>query len=204
MLRSIRVILLSSTLAVTGSIVSLTVTTESLAQSPADAKQYLLVKHNKVRSLLDSNTADKDSKIKAELQALIDYTSMAQQALGEYWPQRTEAERNEFKSILTQIIEKNYRKNLDKLRDYQVDYLNARVDGELYIVSTEATNLKDARADKVAIEYKLRKSSNDFIVVDFEAEGSSMVRTYQSQCKKTIEKDGWDALLNKMRNKLKD
>src|SRR5438445_6102447 len=51
----------------------------------AGASTALKAKHEKVTTLLKSKDADKDKKVDAELDALIDYDQMAKDALGENW-----------------------------------------------------------------------------------------------------------------------
>ena len=213
MIRSFRRTLLALALATGTAAVAITPATEAVAApTKGEATKYLETKHDVVIKLLGQTAktpADakaRDEKVDAELNALVDYDQMAKDALGKEWdnPKRTDAEKKEFTELLKQLIQKNYKKKLTQTLHYAIDYKgeDVKAAGGDVIVHTEAKNKEDKRDTTVLIDYVLRKKGAGFIVVDLVPEGSSMIKTYNKEFKKVIEKDGFPAVLTKMKDKL--
>jgi len=204
--RSFLATLLTSSLAL-GVVSVVTPTRADAAAAPASgASTYLKSEHEKVTTLLKSKDADKDKKVDAELANLIDYDQMAKDALGDQWnaPERTDAQRAEFKDLLRQLIQKNYKKRLNQTLDYDVTYKgeDPGKDGAI-VVHTEAQNVNDKREAPTQIDYVLKKdASGKYIVTDLVPEGSSMIHTYNKEFKKVIKDKGWDEMIKKMKDKL--
>jgi phospholipid transport system substrate-binding protein len=173
------------------------------AESAPTATDFMKTKHAAVTKLLKTpKNDDRDKKVDGELKALVDYEEMAKSAVGTNWDGRSDVEKKEFTDLLKQLVEKNYKKQLDKTVDYDVTYKGEEPQGSDFLVKTEAKNPKDLREVPVTIDYLLRKKGSSFIVVDIIPEGSSTVRTYNKEITKIVKKDGWQAVVNKMKDKL--
>ena len=166
------------------------------------ATSFLQSKHERVISLLKSNTADKDKKVDAELDALVDYDQMAQDALGANWDKRSDAEKKDFKDLLRLLIQKNYKKRLMQTLDYRIDYTGEDAKGSDFVVHTRAQNVNDKREAPVLIDYVVRKRPAGFVVIDLVPETSSMIKTYNKDFTKVIKDKGWDEVIKKMKEKL--
>ena len=60
------------------------------------------------------------------------------------------------------------------------------------------------RSDGVInVDYKLIQEKGDWKVYDFVIEGVSMIKNYRSQFNRIIKKDSYDALKQKLRDKIK-
>jgi phospholipid transport system substrate-binding protein len=202
--RSFRSTLLALSLALGAAAFVTPLRADAAAAAPG-ASSYLKTKHEKVSALLKSKDADKDKKVEDELDNLIDYDQMAKDALGDAWndAKRTDAERATFKDLLKQLIQKNYKKRLTQTLDYAITYKGEDVKGDAITVHTEAQNVNDKREAPTQIDYVMKKNaSGNYIVVDLVPEGSSMIKTYHKEFKKVIDKDGWDAMIKKMKDKL--
>ena len=173
-----------------------------LAATPA-ATTYLKGKHEEVQKLLKTPaTPDREKKIDAALDALVDYDQMAKDALGANWEKRSDGEKKEFTDLLRQLIQKNYKKKLQQTLDYQIDYTGEDAKGSDVVVHTEAKNVNDKRESSVQIDYVVRKKGTGYIVVDLIPEQSSMIKTYNKEFTKVITKDGFPAVIQKMKDKL--
>jgi len=177
--------------------------TAPAAAEAASATSFLDGKLKTVRTILGTPaTPDREKKLDAELSTLVDYEEMAKVALGKEYANRTPAEITEFTSILRQLIEKNYKKRLQDTLNYEISNKGEEPQGSDVLVKTEAKNLKDKKASAILIDYVVRKKGSGWIVVDIVPEGSSMAKTYNKDFTKVIKKDGWAALIQKMKNKL--
>ncbi len=178
-------------------------TTAPAAAQSGTASSFLDGKLNNVRTLLKTPASpEREKKLDSELSTLVDYDEMAKVALGKEYANRTKEEIAEFTGILKQLIEKNYKKRLQDTLTYQITNKGETAQGSDKLVSTEAKNLKDAKAAPLLIDYVVRPKGSGWIVVDIIPEGSSMAKTYNKDFSKVIKKDGWAALIKKMKDKL--
>ncbi len=202
MFRTLRRSLLALCLA-TATVGMVGTVTTSDAQAASTATDFIKGKHETVVKLLKTpKSADRDKKIDAELTTLVDYDEMAKAAVGVNWDKRSDAEKKEFTELLRQLVDRNYRKRLEQTLDYNVTYKGEKAQGSDTLVQTEAANAKDLRAPAVMIDYVLRKKGSGFIVVDIVPEGASYVKVYNKEITKILDKNGWDAVIKKMKDKL--
>ena len=139
--------------------------------------------------------------------SMLDYEHLAKASLGKYWDGRSEAQRVRFRNVLTQLVQRAYRRNLDKTLNYQVDFVGEKpVDGAV-LVETKAMSRSNKREDPVSIDYLVRKVAGKFLVQDIVTAGASLVKNYQRQFariirKKSDENEGFEDLLKRMESKL--
>ena len=106
------------------------------------------------------------------------------------------------KSILKQLVQRAYRKSLDKTADYVVRYGGASKADAAFLVSTVAQSRKNHREEPIAIDYLVHRVDGRWLVRDIVTEGSSLVSNYRRQFTRVIKKDGFGELLRRMRKKL--
>ena len=144
-----------------------------------------------------------NAKIRAVFDELLDYDAFAQASLGDEWSARSDDEKSEFSNLLKQLVRKAYEKNLKKTISFTIDYLGEDAADGGVIVKTRATNGSNAREEPVEIDFKMgRMADGTWKVRDIVTEGAPLVRNYRSQFTKIIKRDGFPALIKKMREKL--
>lgn len=172
---------------------------------PQAAQRFLESKHDQVMRLLRAkSSASRNAKIDRMLQDLLDYQELAERSLGEHWTERSEQERSEFVELLRKLIERNYKQNLERTLDYEVRYTGAEKENDAVLVRTTARSRENRRAPPVSIDYRLKKESGTWRVFDVVTDGVSMVNNYREQFDGIIDEDGWNGLLDRMRNKLQE
>ena len=152
--------------------------------------------------LLKQSTPENEKKVAAIFDDLLDYGALAEASLGTEWAGRTDAEKKEFTDLLKQLVKKGYEKNLKKTLDYNIEYVSEEQKDGAYIVTTKAKSKTDAREEPVEIKYKLAQKDSKWRVQDITTEGVSLVSSYRSQFTKIIKKDGFPALITKMKDKI--
>jgi phospholipid transport system substrate-binding protein len=167
------------------------------------AEQFIRAKQAALSAALKGAAGDaKQKKIAGLFDSMLDYQRLAEGSLGKHWAERSAAERDRFTGVLTQLVQRAYRKNLDKTANYKIDY-KGEVEGEDgLVVRTVATSQTNAREAPVSIDYVLAKKGADWRVHDIVTEGSSLVSNYRRQFSRIIKKDGFEALIEKMEKKL--
>jgi phospholipid transport system substrate-binding protein len=134
------------------------------------------------------------------LNQMLDLDELARLALEPEWAARTPAERTQFVGLLRQLIERNYRQNLDATLNFAVSYDAETIDAAAgtATVRTVARSRSDVRAAPVTIEYKLRRRGAEWIVFDLVTNGVSLVQTYHDSYSRIIRERGFAELIRRM------
>lgn len=141
-------------------------------------------------------------KINVVFDEMLDYSALAEGSLGTEWAPRSDAEKAQFSDLLKQLVQKAYERNLKKILGYDVDYLSEDAADGGMMVKTRAKSKTDAREEPVEIAFKVVQKDGKWKVRDIVTEGVSLVTSYRSQFTKIIKKDGFPALIQKMKDKL--
>ena len=165
------------------------------------ATDVVKAKQTALFDLLKQATPD-EKKIAAIFDEMLDYGALAESSLGSEWANRTDAEKKEFSDLLKQLVRKAYEKNLKKTVGYTIDYVSEEQKDGAYIVKTKAKSTTDAKEDPIAIDFKMVQKDSKWRIQDISTEGVSLVSSYRSQFTKIIKKDGFPALITKMKDKI--
>jgi len=181
---------------------------QAYAESPT---QVLKRTHRRINQLLARTVkagtpAEKTLKdqIKKQINTFLDFTELARRALARHWEARTEAERKEFVSILQDLIERSYTKQLRSNLAYKLEYGKESQEGDTASVVTTVKVVKNKRTTAIVIEYKMRKAGGGWMVYDVVTDDVSIVRNYRSQFNRIIRRESYEALVKKMRDKLQE
>lgn len=171
--------------------------------NPAEAQAFLTERHEALRTLFAQRaSATRNQRLSTLVSELLDLEELSRQALRDHWDTRTPAQREEFVSLLRQLVQEQYERNLERTMNYTVTYDGADVRGQVVTVRTLASSASNRRAPAVSIDYQMMKVGNTWRVFDISTDGVSLVRNYRTQFNRIIERDGWDALIARMRDRL--
>jgi len=152
--------------------------------------------------LIKKSTPESDKKVGALFDELLDYQTLAESSLGSEWAPRSDAEKAQFSDLLKQLVRKSYERNLKKILNYDVDYIGEDGADGAVMVKTKAKSKSDAREEPLEITFKVVQKGGAWKVQDIVTEGVSLVSSYRSQFTKIVKKDGFPALIQKMKDKL--
>jgi phospholipid transport system substrate-binding protein len=152
--------------------------------------------------LIKQSTPAGEKKIAALFEEMLDYPGLAEGSLGTEWAARSDAEKAEFSGLLKQLVSKAYERNLKKILNYNVEYVSEDASGGTILVKTKAKSKTDEREEPVEIVFKMVQKGGAWKVGDIVTEGVSLVSSYRSQFTKIIKKDGFPALVQKMKDKI--
>jgi phospholipid transport system substrate-binding protein len=186
-------------LAVAGLLMGLLMSSPAAAASQTDfvkSKQQQLFK-----VIAKPRSAQRQAKLNRLFDSMVAYELFAKGSLGKKWPERSKAEQKEFLKLLTKLVRKNYRRNLKRLLDYDIQYLGQENVGSTTLVKTKAVHKTKAH-DYVTVDFKLVRVGSKFMVADIVTEGASMVKTYRSQFLRILRKKGFEHLMSRLKKKL--
>ena len=181
------------------------------APAQAESPQATLKRlQNRLNGLMRKKTkagTAQDKRVRAQIStainSMLDFEELSRRALRSHWDKRTPAERAEFVKLLQELIERNYTNQLRGNLDYKVEYRKSQASGAKAKVLTVVKVEKNRRLTEVYIEYKMRKVNGRWMVYDVVTDEVSIVRNYRSQFNRIIRKKSYQALVDKMRKKLK-
>ena len=193
-------------------LVSLSVALFAVSASTAfaqaqNAETFLRDRHQAVERILsraartDAGRSRRQTELDSALEGLLDYDALAEAALVDHWSGLQPAQRTEFVGLLRQLVQRSYRNNLESTRDFVIRYTGTDTRGQSHIVHTTARSRTNGRAPEVGIDYELRQNGASWKVTDVVTDGVSLVRNYRSQFHRIVQRDGWDALIRRMRER---
>ncbi len=150
------------------------------------------------------STAEKKlaAEVTSSVRGFLDIDDLGKRSLADHWADLSDAQRNEFQSLLRQLIEKNYIKGLRANLNYKVAYQGEKTKKSgAVVVSTEIKTKRRGRPYTVSIDYILQKQDGKLRAFDVVTDGVGLVKNYRAQFNKLIAKRGFDGLLKRMRKK---
>ena len=156
--------------------------------------------------LAQEASPERAEQYSAKVQEIVDFRMLASQALGEYWEARTEQEREEFLSLLQQLLEANYKRRLEGQtvgEDFTVDYLDTRQRGDRAIVDTLIIWGEGAE-ERTSVSYKLARQAGGWTIYDIVIDDVSLVASYRDSYTQVIREEGWEVLIEKMEARIEE
>jgi phospholipid transport system substrate-binding protein len=174
------------------------------AHAAESAQDFIQSRQSQVTQLVrQAPGAQRDKQVATVLDGMIDYDILAKRSLAAHWGDLSDAQHKEFTDILRNLVRRNYERNVRNILDYRVDYLGEDAGGEEgVLVHSRASSSSNNREEPISIDYRLMKVGGGWRVVDVVTEGSSLVNNYRNQFHRVIQKDGYEALVRRMKDKL--
>jgi phospholipid transport system substrate-binding protein len=145
--------------------------------------------------------AELAAQVTTSLRDFLDIEALGRRALKDHWDGLNAAQKDQFMTLLRDLIEKNYIKGLRANLEYQVSYTGERKKGEDIVVSTEVKTQRRGRPYTVAVDYVLRKEGGKLRAFDVITDSVGLVENYRAQFNKIIAKHGFEGLLARMKKK---
>lgn len=160
---------------------------------------------DKVLDILKNKDLKKPEKSRDRRTALrktigdrFDFGEMAQRSLALHWKKRSPAEKKEFVSLYSDLLERSYIKKIESYTEEKIIYDGDTLDNEYAIVKTRIITKRNV---EIPIEYRMLKEKNKWMVYDVTIEGVSLVNNYRNQFNKIIRSDSYEELVKRMKNK---
>jgi phospholipid transport system substrate-binding protein len=178
------------------------------------AKTFVEKEHGQIKKLVETNAPSDD--VRKAIDGMVDYEELSKRTLGKpcpptvpsctnHWDDLTPEQRTEVTGLLRKLVEKNYHKNLNKTRDYEISYRGAKDQGEnVSKIKTEAKSKVKPRDPAVQVDYVILGAGDRYRVIDIVTEGSSMTKNYYDQFHRmlTTAGQGYPYLVQKLRDKI--
>jgi phospholipid transport system substrate-binding protein len=129
------------------------------------------------------------------------FEEMARRALGRPWRDQSPAKQQEFVRLFKDLLFNTY---VDRVDTYaggneKVFYDSQQIEGDYAFVTTRIVGYTSS---DVRVEYRLRKSGDQWKAYDVIVEGISFIDNYRGQFNAILANQSFDSLLNRMREKV--
>jgi phospholipid transport system substrate-binding protein len=142
------------------------------------------------------------SEVKKLVGSFLDYGELAHRALAKNWDKLTAKQRAEFVETLRELVERSYLRQIHGSPNYNIKYEKEEKTGNEADVTATLNTTSHGKKAKVALEYKMIWKEGRWVVYDVVTDEQSMLENYRAEFSKIINRDGFDALLKKMKKKL--
>jgi phospholipid transport system substrate-binding protein len=144
----------------------------------------------------------KNAEIRKIVGSFLDFEELARRSLAKHWDGLSAKQRADFVKTLRELVERNYVKQLYGQPDY--DLRLEREEKTADEATVWGTLHATAKGKKVtmALEYKLVRKGNRWVVYDVITDDLSLLENYRAEFNKVIAKESFDALLARMKKKL--
>lgn len=131
--------------------------------------------------------------------AKFDFRIMAKRILATNWRKASDAQRQRFIDLFTQLLTRTYWRRIRNYSDEQVDYSGERIKKGRYARVDTAIVTRDKR---IPITYRMLKIGGQWKAYDVIIEGVSLVQNFRTSYQSIVKREGMDGLLAKMAAKL--
>jgi phospholipid transport system substrate-binding protein len=177
------------------------------AGGPRERIEDLLAAVAAIQKAPELQAADKETQRRERVRHIIlegfDFTVMAPEVLGQYWPKLTPEQQNEFIDLFGRLFEASYNRLVLKfLGEREAVFGQTSVDSDSKRALVQ-TRLRDQRGDELTVDYRLTAGAGRWEVYDVVVDGVSLTKNYRDQFAKIIRTTSYEALLEKIKAKLK-
>jgi len=144
--------------------------------------------------------ATRRSAMEAIIDERFDFRAMSQRTLATNWKKASDAEKQEFTDLFSQLIQSSYVGKLEAYTNETVEYVAEKAKGRKALVETM---IKTASAD-IPLNYKMYSKDGNWLVYDVIIEGVSLISNYRSSYQTIVKQEGFDGLMAKMKAKIKE
>src|SRR5690606_35598244 len=124
-------------------------------------------------------SAARQDKLRTMFDESLAYEELSKASLGKKWGERSAAEQKEFSGLLTELVRNNYKRNLQKMLDYNIIYTGEKAcpsDGRddcpagSILVTSRAKHKTDKREPDVEIDFRVQRVGGKWMIIDIVTE----------------------------------
>jgi phospholipid transport system substrate-binding protein len=134
----------------------------------------------------------------------LDYGELARRSLARHWDGLTPKQRSEFTDTLRQLVERSYLRQMHSSPNYNIKYEKEEKEGNEATVDATLHTISRGKKVDIALVYKMLGKDGRWVVYDVLTDEQSMLENYRAEFNKIITKEGFDALMKRMKKKLEE
>lgn len=142
--------------------------------------------------------ADRQAKLRTVADGFFDWNELSKRAVAEHWGKYTPKQQEDFVTSFSELLQKTYIRKLEKFNNEKVNFVKEQIEENQAFISTLVV-MKDK---SIPINYVMIKR-DQWLVYDVVIEGVSLVKNYRTQFSKILSKESPEALLQRIKDKIK-
>jgi phospholipid transport system substrate-binding protein len=146
----------------------------------------------------DGRQRDRRGAVRQIANEIFDFSETARRSLARHWAGRTQAERDEFVQLFSDLLERSYISKIELYGGEKIAYAGDTIEGEIALVRTK---IQTKQGTEIPIEYRMLRRSDKWLVYDVVIEGVSLIANYRTQFNKIITTSSFQELVKKMKTK---
>ena len=146
----------------------------------------------------DGKQRERRAAVRQVANDIFDFSETAKRSLARHWASRTQAERDEFVLLFTDLLERSYISKIELYGGEQIKFVGESVDPDGAIVRTR---LVTKQGSEIPIDYRMHARGDKWLVYDVLIEGVSLISNYRTQFNKIITTSSYQELVKKMKTK---
>ena len=141
---------------------------------------------------------ERKQKLWAKISPLFHFEEMSKRALGKYWKERSDGEKEVFVELFTGILKDTYIGKTDTYSGEKIVYLRERQNDARCKVQTKFIT---KTGSEISVNFNLINNHGKWKVYDIIIEGVSLVNNYRSQFNNILMKSSYEDLIEKIKKK---
>lgn len=166
----------------------------------SNATEYLRARIERIYSQLGSAGSaappDRQAAARRTMDEIFDWQEMGRRSLGQYWQERTPAERAEFVKLFSSLFQRTYLSRIELADRSKFQYLGESADGDVFTVRTVVVT---QRGRQIPVDYLARRAGEQWRVHDLSVGGTSLVDNYRAQFTSLVARSSYQDLVQKLR-----
>ena len=154
-----------------------------------------------IKAIIAADKTDVGVRAKVTLvfESFTDFTEFSRQTLKSHWDKLTDKQKVLFTDKYRQLLQKSYIKHFKANQPLNVTF---RGPAEVIADKANVPTTVQSGETKADVDYRLIKKADTFMVYDLVIDEVSLMRSYRKQFGKIFEKDGFDALIKKIEDRI--
>jgi phospholipid transport system substrate-binding protein len=168
------------------------------AAQESSASAFVRFLGDRVIQILKANAyGERKKALHDEFSRAFDVATMARFAAGTYWRRADAAQRQEYLKLFGDYVASLYANKFGEYagQEFKVMGEHPSADNDVAVESTIVQNGKPP----VKVDFRVRKSSGGYKIVDVYVEGISLLITKRDEFTTVLAREGMDGLLNRLR-----
>jgi phospholipid transport system substrate-binding protein len=145
----------------------------------------------------DQNLDQRREELRVVINPRFDFEEMARRSLGAHWQDRTEAERQEFVKVFSNLLANTYLARIETVERGMVEVGNQNVQGQRALVRT----FINYRNERFPLDYRLIKTDEGWKVYDVIIENIGLVVNYRNEFASIIRREQFSGLMTRLKEK---
>jgi phospholipid transport system substrate-binding protein len=141
---------------------------------------------------------DRRAAVRQVANDIFDFSETARRSLARHWAARTQAERDEFVQLFSDLLERSYISRIELYGGEKIRFVGESIDADGAVVRTR---LVTKQGTEIPIDYKMHLRGDRWLVYDVLIEGVSLIANYRTQFNKIITTSSFQELVRKMKTK---